>query len=465
MTIIQVGARPADSTLTAHPPTGIVGTDHAMLNDLIASTPPGCLARLQSHTDTPYALSGPLVIGKSMSLESPSLIEVHFALTEPLNTGSGEWPSKTPFLRGGVLLQTLAGADGLRIAGDGLTVNLRNIGVKFDSAIRFVNTGHGVQALPTGTISGLPDHGLMASTWENVRAWGHDGNHYGIRLLNPLLCTMRHLRCFGGGVLEIVGDAATYNYGNLLFEHVYGKMFVGGTAHGYSLRAVGGHLNIIKFVGIQCNIGGKPATFPEIAASPALGQDYFRADDPTQFGILNVIQPDFEGAGYAALVRFGTGRHFITPEGFFGSEATNKEFIIMSNPKGGSALASDLEQSGASPVVTGSGTAPTIAVGSGPGTGATATIAGTDFRGEIFITTGASGINGAAAAVVATITFAVAGRVRNMTLVPSNLAAGLVGPLVNVSGVGATASIRFTGAGASPAPSTQHKWVYRCDPV
>lgn len=48
-----------------------------------------------------------------------------------------------------------------------------------------------------------------------------------------------------------------------------------------------------------------------------------------------------------------------------------------------------------------------------------------------------------------------------MTLVPANLAAGNVGALVNVSGAGATASIRFTGV--TPAASTVHNWVYRCD--
>lgn len=451
------------SELWADAPTGVAATDHPMLTQLISNCPTGGIVHLRSGGDTPYALNGPLVISKSMALEGATLTEVQFALGEPANAGTGEWPSKTPFLRGSVLLQTQAGADGLRIEADAVNVNLRNIGIKFDTAIRFQNTGYGVHALPATNFSGKPDHGLLNSIWENVRVWGHDGNHYGFRLLNPLLCTLRHLRAYGGGMMELIGDSSAYNYGNLVIENPYGRMFVGGSAHGYSLQAVAGHLNIITFIRPQCNIGGAPSTFPEIAASPALGQDYFRADTPTQFGILNIIQPDFEGAGYAALVRFGTGRHFITPEGYFGTDPSNKEFIIMSNPKGGSALASDLEQSGAATIITESGGSPTVVVGSGSGVGATASLTGSDFRGTLLITTGASGISGASGAVAATMTFALASRVKNMTLAPANLAAGSVGALVNVSGVGATASIRYTGV--APAASTTHSWVYRCDPI
>ena len=459
MTIVQVGGRRADeSTVTAHAPTGLAAVDMPMLEELMADTPAGSRALLRTGI---YAVEGDWGPAKNMTIEGAGVYPCFTPKSVNANA-SGEYPDVGPWLEGTVILQTQAGADGINLSRSGKSINARNFGIVFDEDIRFADTGYGVHARPDVDYSGQPDWGLMHSRVENIHVFGNDGDHHAFRFVNPLLVDMAHLRGYGGPLIEIEGNSSWFNYGNLTISDIFGKWFVGGSKHGISLRAVGGRLNLIAFIRPQINVGAKPAQFPEIVASPSPAQYYFRANDPAEFGVgLTVLQPDFEGS-VACPVAFGTGRHFITPEGFFGSDA-NKAFAIMSNPKGGSALASDLEQSNAVTIITESGASPTVVVGAGSGTGASAAITGSDFRGILSITTG-TGPNGGSAQVAATITFALAGRVKNMTLVPANLAAAAVGNLVNASGAGATASIRYTGGG-TPAASTLHTWVYRCDPV
>lgn len=403
-----IGGQPADtSVLFAHPPTGLVGTDDAMLRDLISSVPVGGVARLGNGGDTPYAISGALVPTKSMVIEGGGSQEVFTPGT------MRDGPQTSPFLRGSVILQTLAGANAITCNASQVVLDLRNFGIRFDDAIRHVNTGHGIESIASALVAGLPDGGLYGAVWSNVKVFGHDGNHYGFRMVNPIVCTFNHLRSYGGGGLLVEGNSTQWNFGNLVFIHPYMELYVGGSAHCISLRSVTANgMNLITMVRPQANIDNKPTVFSEIVASPTAAQYRFRANEPFSVSSLSIIKPDFEaGPGLSATpTAFGSlQRGYVDPTGITGTVTDNaaQTFPVMSSPVSGDGLDSNMR------LTRGLRTpAPTLAVLQGAGAGAGIVLnAGDDVAGYCTLTTGtplASPTGLAAAAVGSGGTFAAA---------------------------------------------------------
>lgn len=341
-------------------------------------------------------LSDYLTIDKSMTLMGLGVNPYYDSLN---TTFSFDLPAG---LVGSVLVQTAAAKDVIRITKAGASVHLRNFGIRFDGAHRFNNTGHGVSVVPSTTYSSGSDHGTINFDWENVAVFGHDGNHYAVRLINPLLGTITGLRSWGGGVAQVICDSYAGNYGNLVFVHPYGLLGCGGSAHGYSLQprtsgAGTGVLNLLTFIRPQANSGQIAGRGADVTNAQYL----FRADNPFSASNLALISPDFEcGAGLANPIRFGGGDVFIDPSGIMGapSDLTSKAYTIFRSEFGAKRLNSDMTVSNTNTP------GPSIALGTGAGTGATISgQSGDDEAGRFTINTGTA--PAAAGAVVATFTW------------------------------------------------------------
>lgn len=310
------------------------------------------------------AMQGAWDIDKTLAIVGESSFDNFYGLNESF---SFDRPDKPPHFLGSVLLQTQAGANGLTLSKAASTVHLRNLGIRFADPIRFVNTGHGVDATPSTnyTNGGTGhDHGILGATWDNVRVWGHDGNHYGFRMVNTMYCTLRHLRAFGGGVFECISDSYAGNYGNLVAEHLMGNMFCGGTAHGYHLkgRAQGGAagvLGLMTFIRPQVNVTDQTARYPTSTPPTTAQYRWLSSEGGINVTPLTVISPDLESPAIGNPVLFGTG----------GSQNIDRAGLGVPDP----------------------GT-PAVAVGVGAGTGATVSINGgsNDNAGQVTLVTGST---------------------------------------------------------------------------
>ena len=267
------------------------------------------------------ALTTDWVINKNLNLEGMSSQDVW-----PTRTQGFDRPTQAPFMRGAVLLQTAAAKNGITITGASRTVNLRNLGIRFLD--RFANTGHGIEHVPPVYLTGR-DHGLVGSTWDNVRVYGHDGDHYAYALTNELLNTFGTLRSYGGGVLHLRNDSEDGNYGNITIEHLYGNLVCGGTAHGIHLDAVLGMLNLLVFGRVQVNAvqGEAPATAP---GPPQKFVEVTGSVSRVYWGGI----PDFEGATSGMDTNYGTGPRWVNPVGIHGATA-NKIFNASQASAGG----------------------------------------------------------------------------------------------------------------------------------
>lgn len=403
-----------------------------------------------------YKLTAPWEITKAISVLGAGVADV----IPPSATHTlGDYPVTSPYLYGAVLLQTAAGANGVSITKAGASVSLRDFGVRFADSIRHTNTGHGVDATASTTYQSHADSGVFDATWSNVRVFGHDGNHYAFHLMNPSLVTLSHLRGFGGGGLQIEGDSSYYNYGNVVCLHPSFAVYVGGTAHAYSLRSYSGaHLNIVTMIRPQGIMDhGAASVFPEIAGDPTISQYLFRANEPADISRLVVIGADLESATIQHPVRFGSAAsNFIDPSGIFGNSAdtTSKQFPIFYSPYSGKRLDSNLQLAGTASVL------PTLTAGAGAGTGATVQLyRGDDYGGIIIVT--AAGTPTTFSKIV-TLTYG------QMTLAPKAVsfqprnanAAALANQYVRESGT----AIDLYASSTALTAGQQYEWYFQVQP-
>jgi hypothetical protein len=336
-----------------------------------------------------YKLTATLTVTKSITIRGEGCVPVFGSLNSSV---SFDYPKTSPYVKGTVLLQTAAATNAVSLTAAGTTVNLFDFGIRFADAIRHTNTGHGVYAKPSTTFTNGgtgSDHGILNSEWRNVAVFGHDGNHYGFYLTNPLLNTVTNCRSYGGGGFYVECDSYAGNYGNMVFNHPYAALYAGGTAHGYELRGrvasgTSGVLNLVSFLRPQCNGEDGTATFAETTA-PTTAQYLFQATSPAATTSYSVISPDFESPAIGMPVDFGSGAKFIDPTGIIGksTDTTSKRFSVMRSQYGAKVLDSDLTFSNTNTP------APTAAVGTGAGTGSpTVSVSGDDMRGTITLVAG-----------------------------------------------------------------------------
>jgi hypothetical protein len=217
-----------------HPSGDMSGvSDRTQILNALATASPGSKVYLANgvyYTDQPIAWT------TNVSLEGESLSEIAgssvgnpstywFPYYGGLIFSGPTWP-----LQGVVIVQVTTGADVLQPNGIGIQQNLRNIGLSFAPAIMYQNTGHGINTIIPVTTSPYQDAGQYGSIWENVKVWGHDGNHYALQWVNPVYVHFRNFRGYGGGGIHTVLNI-NQGFGNYQWDDVYVLEFLGGSAH------------------------------------------------------------------------------------------------------------------------------------------------------------------------------------------------------------------------------------------
>ncbi|HEY3924359.1 MAG TPA: hypothetical protein VGL75_07340 [Acidothermaceae bacterium] len=373
--------------------TGVAATDTANLAAAIAACPVNGWLHIRKGR---YYLNAALVIPQSMKVTGAGVFQV----TGSAATGIADLPFATPWLYGTVLVQQTAATNAITITGAGNRVDLSDFGIVFDTAIQFANTGHGIEYTPPAYASYF-DNGLSVAQWNNIIVFGHDGNHYAYKLVNPMHCTLRTIRSIGGGILWVQANSSAIQYGNLVVEHPFGVLCSAGTADAYRMEAAGAGgtiLNLMHFIRPQVNaenVTGNShfsgSTQP--TSSQALWRDVGTVHDVT------LDNPDLENdnSGVTHPTTFGTGTY--VRDGYLSKSwhRANKPYNL------------------ASP-----GTAhPTVATGAALGSGASASITNTangstDLAPLVSVTTGSS--PGSANTNVCTVTFAT-----SMAIVPAGV--------------------------------------------
>jgi hypothetical protein len=165
-----------------------------------------------------YGYDGGLTVPSSLAIKGDWCGETWGAGADYTHTLC---PADAPHIEGSVLVCFAQATDAVTCSVVGGTFPVSDLGVRF--AGEFVNTGHGFHLNPGNA------NGIMSTLWSNVKVWGHDGNHYGMRTHNNFECTDINLRTFGGGGQQIVSDGPS-TYGNKVSLHPYHVILTLGTA-------------------------------------------------------------------------------------------------------------------------------------------------------------------------------------------------------------------------------------------
>ncbi len=258
-----------------------------------------------------YRITSTLVIDKMLTLVGSGICALYGSHSTAWD--SNNIPTTSPYLSGAVLVVDTAATDAINITAAGVTVNLRDFGIYFkDPTIIYRNTGHGSVVAPPA-LSGHYDNGLMGGNWKNLMVMGHDGNHYAYKIKNSLYGHFEQLHGFGGGGLMFEADGVTSPaqalYGGAVFDDPYFQVYVGGSAHGYYLKATQGYPNIIQFNRPQATVGSLPsegAVTPDFmsgVSAPTSAQYEYYEDTACDYCVC--VAADFE-------TNVGSGTHYGT---------------------------------------------------------------------------------------------------------------------------------------------------------
>ena len=251
-----------------------------------------------------YKLTSALSFTQDATLMGAGLGGVIGTAAESSN-GSG--PLTAPYLNCSVLMPSTAGQNCIEITGAGIRVNLRYFGIKFAPGIMFVDTGHGVYCANPDVVTVGHDLSTYSAVWESVTVFGHDGDHYGFYIVNPLMGTYTHLRSFGGGCIYMEGEHDDCVTGNTVIIHPYCWTFCGGTADCYTLKAQRTGLNLLTVIRpqaiIQTNVPG-PFSGLGITAATIAQYMWRHIGSTSILSRISIYDPDLE-ANAAFPVDFG----------------------------------------------------------------------------------------------------------------------------------------------------------------
>lgn len=253
--------------------------------------------RVEGEPGKVYEITDELVIDGAMTLGGGGISDIWGGLDDAESRIiMCEIPTKAPYLKGTIFRQNTAGKNAIKITAKSESVHLRDFGILFADSIRFSNTGHGIHCLPPVNPTDDPrqEFGIFSSRWDNVMVWGHDGNHYAFKVVNPAYGTFTHLRSYGGGGLEMYSNCAMYSPGNCVIDHPYFALFAGGTSHGIYLHSVdelGGKMILNTMIRPQVNALNGPAAW-SLTPLDEVNQYRWYADNTALKTTL--VSPDFE---------------------------------------------------------------------------------------------------------------------------------------------------------------------------
>jgi hypothetical protein len=295
--------------------------------DPVAQTGTDDTTALQNCVNAAAAVHGRVVLSQgyykiSDDLVVPDGVTIEGVGCHTLNgtkTLHGYWsmgfPQIEPFLAGSVIVQTVAGKNGLRVTASGKSVNMSGFGVLFDKSIRYTNTGHGIYCIPP-TYSTNYDNGITNATWDNIAVYGHDGNHYGIWQINPIYNTWGQVQTFGGGGLYINNNVPdNHDYGNLALAHGFFVTFLAGSADVIKLQNTNvGTQNLYHFgrvQGVTWNVG--TLTDGYVTTPPTSAQQLLNCDPFVTY--LAITAPDFETSVSSPITLPTHGNVWLGPGG------------------------------------------------------------------------------------------------------------------------------------------------------
>ena len=220
-------------------------------------------------TDNAAALNAAIVAAANGVMFVPSVGVLCFGFTPPLTNAAnltivgdvaganfGESIDIPTNLYGSVLCPASNGSDFMDTTVTGVQVNLKNIGVSWQTP--FVNTGHGFFYQPALTSGNY--QGLSAMAWENTLFLGVDGNHYALYAVNPIYGNAYGFYSWGGGGIYLDGNSAG-DYGNLTFWYPQVQYCTGGIADAFHLDATSAsYLNLISFHHVQSSVENSGCT-------------------------------------------------------------------------------------------------------------------------------------------------------------------------------------------------------------
>jgi len=373
-----------------------VTDDTAVIQDAIDACPAGGTVRLPVGV---FKLTSAVTIDKDITIQGSG---VGAAVGAAGDSSNGSGPLTSPYLTGSVLLPSTAGQNGLEVVGTGISVTLRDFGIRFASGIMFDDTGHGVYCVSPDTVTVGKDLSVFSPLWENIRGFGHDGDHYGFYIANPLMGTFLHLRSFGGGGIFLEGEHDDCVTGNSVLVHPYVWMFVGGTADSYTLKSQRQGLNLVEFIRPQTIVSPVPGTFSGLGLSdPSLSQ-YMWRHDGSDIDRISIYDPDLESSAANPVDFGGDGANVIVRPGglFSGPDASD---VIFGTQRLGIDINTNL----------------TVTAGAAAGTGGVASTpyGARDHGCRIRIVSGTS--PGAAGSLVCSVTFGVEGTRDAVVLQPT----------------------------------------------
>jgi len=165
------------------------------------------------------------------------------------DSADDDFPTVAPYLTGTVLHMMAPNTDAIQATAIGQSTQFFNFGIKFDPVIAFWQTGNGINAT-----SGGGNWAVGNSTWQNLKVWGQDGNHYGYLCDNCYLNTYIHLAAFGGGGIHFYSDGGCCS-GNSTIIEAYSALMAGGNASGFLIDSQpgGAQQNLYTFIRPETN--------------------------------------------------------------------------------------------------------------------------------------------------------------------------------------------------------------------
>jgi hypothetical protein len=211
-------------------------------------------------------------IGLSAALTSSSSLSIEGMGVEELYDGNTirgvAMPITPPYLTGTVFVVAPHDTDCLQLSALGKSQHTKRFGIRFATA--FYRTGDGIDRSPQ-----TAQMGILGGILEDVRVYGHDGNHYADIMDSQELCRNIGFRSYGGGgmwlrtnPLTLIGQPP----GNLTVVDQYGITCVGGTAHNFLIDSSNAmYFNYCQFVNAE-HIVTQHSAIPNTAAPTAAQQ-------------------------------------------------------------------------------------------------------------------------------------------------------------------------------------------------
>jgi hypothetical protein len=278
----------------------VFGTDD-YTNAMACITAAGAAKGIALFPYGQICLSNALATSDQVTIEGLGVHELYGGTD---NTNTANMPTIAPYLQGTVFVVMPHDMDCFQLSALGRSQHTKRFGIRF--ATKFYRTGDGIDRSPS-----LAQLGIIGGVLEDVRVFGHDGNHYGDIMDSQELCRCVGFRSYGGGGMWLRTNALTTvggPPGNLTCVDQYSITSVGGVAHNFLIdTSASQYLDYCQFINPEHIVSAPNPAFPN-SSPPTTAQQ--------------CVQTYYSTARAAALGYLAMG--FVGPvcESNIGSKAT-----------------------------------------------------------------------------------------------------------------------------------------------